>query len=193
MKTGVGFSPEGQFKLMLSDKTHNGLKCYEVIDGEITGMSIVSNPANQTKAVITSEKDRIITGAILIPDVMIYRINPITGEQFYIFFTPEVIKILHEKYRLINWTQTERNKLIQMFAEGFAPSEIASELNRTEVNVTNRIKEEGKAFRDWVLVIMAQNNKSLKEMSERLNIEENKLFKIIKSLGGKIVRKDNAP
>lgn len=77
----VGLSPEGRFKKRLSDKTHNGLKCYEIIDGEITGMSMVTKPAHSTKAKIISENERIFAGPVLIPDKMIYRVNPLTGEE----------------------------------------------------------------------------------------------------------------
>jgi hypothetical protein len=99
MDASVGYSPEGFFKKKLTDKIHNGLKVYEIIDGEVTGISLVKKPANEIKAKIVSEKDRIIAGVLLKPDKLIYRINTITGEEFYIYFTKSAISKLYTKYR----------------------------------------------------------------------------------------------
>lgn len=68
----IGFSPEGNFKRKLTDKTYNGLRCYEIIDGEITSLSVVSSPSNGVMAKIISDENRLISGPILIPDKMIY-------------------------------------------------------------------------------------------------------------------------
>lgn len=192
-EVAIGFSPEGQFKRKLTDKTHNGLMCYEIVDGEITGMSIVPSPANEMKARIISEKDRTIGGVILVPDKIIYRINPITGEQYYIYFTKEVIQILFEKYNEdISWSQEDRINLVNLYSKDNSIDEISSRLGRTTESVIKRIERDGESFRDAVIITMAENNKTLREIAERLNISLGRLKEIIKDKGGKIVKKNSS-
>jgi DNA-binding CsgD family transcriptional regulator len=192
MKEGVtGFSPEGQFKQKLTDKIHNGLKCYEIVDGEITGMSLVPNPANEMKAKIISDNERIIGGVIIAPDKMIYRINPITGEQYYIYFTIEVIQILFEKYNEdISWKMVDRITLVNLYADGDKTiEEMATILKRDPEKVANRIIKEGEGFRDIVIVTMAKNGKTLNSIAMRLDISVEELKEIIKEKGGRIYKK----
>lgn len=186
----IGFSPEGQFKRKLTDRNHNGLKCYEIIDGEITGMSIVPNPANEMKARIVSDKERTIAGVVLVPDKLIYRINPITGEQYYIFFTKNVINLLHEKYSEdISWKDTDRLNLVKLYAQGISVEELASIMERTVESIKNRIKKEGEPFINLVIVAMAQNGKTLGNIADRLDISVDTLKEIIKKNGGTIYKK----
>lgn len=187
----IGFSPEGQFRRKLTDKIHNGLKCYEIVDGEITGMSIVPNPANQMKAKIISDKERTIGGVIIVPDKMIYRINPITGEQYYIYFTKAVIQILFEKYNEdISWKMEDRIALVNLYADGDKTiEEMSTILKRDPEKVANRIIKEGEGFRDMVIVTMAKNGKNLNSIAMRLDISVEELKEIIKEKGGRIYKK----
>lgn len=187
----TGFSPEGMFKRRLTDKVFNGLKCYEIIDGEITSMSIVTNPANEVKAKIISNEERNLAGVIIVPDKLIYRINPITGEEYYIYFTKEVIQILFEQYQEdVSWTQEDLTNLIHLFSDkNNSIDDIATSLKRSCISIERRIKKEGEPFRNLVLVTMASNGENLSEIAERLNLSIDELYKIVAQLGGKLIKK----
>lgn len=191
METGIGFSPEGRFKLQLTDKIHNGLKCYEIVDGEITGMAIVPNPANEYKAVIVSEEDRRIGGVILTPDKLIYRINPLTGEEYYIFFTMQVIALIFEKYRLATWFEKDVRQLMGMYAQGFTLSEISLAMNRPEENISNYITEKGEAFRNMIIAIMFHNEYSAEAIAERFNLSLAELSVIVENLKNSLKEDNN--
>lgn len=151
-------------------------------------MSLVTTPANGYKAKIVSEEERIITAPVLVPNKMIYRINPITGEEHYIFFTAEVIQKMFSEYRNENWTQKERLILVNMFAEGKNSQEIAVALNRSENEIENRIKEEGDVFIHCAIGLMAKNGDSIRVMAQKLNLTQSDLIKIISDAGlGQIV------
>ncbi len=45
-----------------------------------------------------NESKHILTGPALIADMPIYRLNPITGEEYYVVFTKETIAKLVERY-----------------------------------------------------------------------------------------------
>jgi hypothetical protein len=85
-----GFSVEGTFEQVLTNKIHNGLKCYEIVDGTVTCIAFVDKPAHGANFKITDMTQRIVTGPLLIPDFMIYRHNRITNEEYYIYFTKEL-------------------------------------------------------------------------------------------------------
>lgn len=190
METGIGFSPEGRFKQKLTDKIHNGLKCYEIIDGEITGMAIVPNPANEYKASIVSEEHRRIGGVILTPDKLIYRINPLTGEEYYIYFTTEVIQLLFDKYRLATWFEKDVRQLMDMYAQGHSLQEISLAMNRPVENISNYITEKGEAFRNIIIAIMFHNGYLAEDISERFNLSLAELRVIVEGLK-KTLKEDN--
>lgn len=192
METGIGFSPEGRFKQRLTDRVNNGLKCYEIVDGEITGIAIVPNPANEYKATIVSEEHRRIGGVILTPDKLIYRINPLTGEEYYIFFTMEVITLIFEKYRLATWFDKDVRQLVEMYAKGSSLSEIALALNRPEENISKFIKDKGEAFRNMIITVMFHYQYSAEGIAERFNLSLAELHVIVENLGGKIVKRDSS-
>lgn len=186
----VGFSPEGQFKKKLTDKIHKGLKCFEIVGGEITGMSIVSNPASEMEVIFASDKERTISGVVLTPDKLIYRINPITGEQYYIYFTKEVINLLYQRYNEDkSWTDNERFKFVELIAEGKSVEEVALIFNRTITSVRNRMLKEGKPFIKMVIATMAQKGENLNSMAKNLDITVDELKKYIKEVGGRIYKK----
>jgi hypothetical protein len=87
-----GFSVEGNFQKKLVNKLHDGKKCYEITDGIITAISLVSKPAHGKNFKITDEDNRIVTGVVLSPDIMIERLDLISNEVYYIYFTAESIK-----------------------------------------------------------------------------------------------------
>lgn len=180
------FSPEGVFKKKLTNQIHNGLKVYEIIDGEITGLSIVENPANETKAKIISKENRTSGGVVLLPEKLIYRINPFSGEEFYIYFTKESIGKLYTKFRKKNWTKDEHLALTKMYSEFIPESEIAIKLNRDQEEIQIKIKEGGDSFRNMVIVMMAQNNKTINDISRRLCISNFELQKIVSDIGGEL-------
>ncbi|NVK65702.1 MAG: hypothetical protein HWE22_14005 [Flavobacteriales bacterium] len=152
-------------------------------------MSFVKNPANETKAQIISDKERIIGGVILTPDKLIYRINPITGEEFYIYFTKESINKLFIKYRKENWTQDEYLSLVKLYAEGFSENEIGIKLRRTQDDITDKIQEGGVLFRNMIIVIMAQNNKTTRDIARRLELPHSELMKVLTEIGGELKEK----
>lgn len=191
MEMVIGLSPEGTFKRKLTDKIHNGLKCYEIIGGEVTGMSFVPNPANGVKARVLSEEDHTLIALILQPNQMIYRINPISGEEFYIYFTKEIISLLMAKFRLKNWTPDELLMLADMFAEGKGVDEISVGLDRPQENVEEKISQLGDSLRDMVVCLMTMKNKSTEEILTKFGITQKDFFRIIEENGGQIVRKEN--
>ena len=178
----MGLSPEGRFKKRLTDKMHNGLKCYEIVDGEITGMAITTTPAHSEMAAIISDEDRTFGGPVLIPDRMIYRINPITGEEHYIFFTKEVIKKINSKY----WTEEQLWTLVLMHSNCKTIKEIALTLNKYEEDIIDKIEERGQSFKDMVLIVMLQNNRTDQEIEKQVGISASEIPDRIIKMGGKI-------
>ncbi|WP_157486015.1 hypothetical protein [Flavobacterium soli] len=87
-----GFSVEGNFKKKLVDKLHNGKKCYEIFDGIVTAISLVSLPSHGKNFKITDKKNRIVTGVVLSPEIMIERFDLISNEVYYVYFTAESIE-----------------------------------------------------------------------------------------------------
>jgi hypothetical protein len=191
-KTGVGFSPEGKFKKRLTERIHNGLKCYEIVDGEITGMSLVNAPAHDEKAAIISEERRTIWGPVLIPDKMIYRINPITGEEHYIFFTVESIQKLASKYQKQIWTKKESIMLIDMYSDGKTMTDISNALKREEKEITDKIEQQGETFAQAIIAFMSKKNKNTREMASRLNLSHEEILNIAAQMGAKIVPKNKS-
>lgn len=72
-------------------------------------VSLVDNPAversflcfNEDKPkqlFFTKPEEKIITGVALRADVPIYRVNPVTGDEYYVVFTKETIKKMVARY-----------------------------------------------------------------------------------------------
>jgi hypothetical protein len=53
---------------------------------------------NETTFSVFNNEQRLVVGAAMIPDKMIIRRNEITGEIYYVYFTPETILKLQQKY-----------------------------------------------------------------------------------------------
>ena len=73
----------------------------------LQAVSIVDRPAIETDflkfkdqkiAFAKNESKHILTGPALIADMPIYRLNPVTGEEYYVVFTKETIAKLVERY-----------------------------------------------------------------------------------------------
>jgi DNA-directed RNA polymerase len=186
---GIGLSPEGKFKQKLTNKLHNGLRCYEIIDGDITRVSIVKNPAHSYKGKIVSEEERTFMAPILVPDKMIYRINPITGEQYYIYFTAEVIEKITTKYRKENWTDEELVTLVRMYSDCNTIKEIAFSVNREEEDVVYKIENSGESFVHLILALMISKNKEMQEITKLLKMSEAEVLNLVTQMGGKIIKK----
>lgn len=181
----IGFSPEGNFKYKLTDKTYNGLKCYEIIDGKITIISFVGSPAHGVlaKGVLSERK---IMGPVLIPNVMIYRINPITGEEFYIYFTEEVINKIYTKYKFENWAEEEQNNLFNLYISGKTIEEIEVILKKPKKYIEEKLKSSNKL--DLDVVRMSGLKMNIKDICNELNISIDEFYDIIYKLGGSITK-----
>lgn len=185
----IGFSTEGNFKRKLTDKIYNGLRCYEIIDGEITSISLVGSPSNGVMGKIISDEDRLISGPILIPDKMIFRINPITGEEYYIYFTNKVIKKLHENYQNKNWTQNEYETLFYSYIDGKNIEEISQILNKPQSVVENKLNENDRLSLD--VIRMSKTKKTINEIAIELDVDVEKLIKMIENMGGTISKRNS--
>lgn len=186
---GIGFSPEGKFKRKLTDKIHNGLKCYEIIDGKVTAISLVSKPANGLMGKIVSEEEMLITGVILLPDKMIYRINPIMGEEYYIYFTIAVIDKIFKDFRNENWTMKELETLFYSYISGKSMKEIALSLDRTQENVENKLNESDRVPLE--ILRLSNMRMSTHEIADKLGIHIEQLHEMVKKNGGKVVKIEN--
>ena len=185
----IGFSPEGKFKRKLTEKIHNGLKCYEIVDGEITAISFVKTPANGVMAKIVSEEDMTIAGVILLTDKMIYRINPITGEEYYIFFTKEVINKMFNDYRNKHWSATELEKLFYSYTSGKSIEEISLDIDRTPDDIENSLNDGDRVPLE--ILRMSNMKLSTQEMADKLGVDLKKMHEIIGEIGGTLVPREN--
>ena len=73
----------------------------------LRAVSLVDRPAIETnflrfkdqKIIFSKDESKhIVSGPSLIADMPIYRINPVTGEEYYVIFTSDVIQKLVERY-----------------------------------------------------------------------------------------------
>jgi hypothetical protein len=77
---------------------HEGLPLYESIGGKVTAIALVNKPAIKREA-IALEKDKKITGPVMIPDQRIYRnVGPNGPENCYWYFSAETIRHLQVSY-----------------------------------------------------------------------------------------------
>lgn len=77
---------------------HKGLPLYESLGGKITAIAIVKNPAIGDNAVAIN-KERKIMGAVMIPDLKIFRNQGPNGpENCYWYFSSQTIKELQESF-----------------------------------------------------------------------------------------------
>jgi hypothetical protein len=74
-------------------------KVYDIPDipSSMYGSDTFSSQNETTFSVFNNEQ-RLVVGAAMIPDKMIIRRNEITGEIYYVYFTPETILKLQQKY-----------------------------------------------------------------------------------------------
>ena len=76
------------------------------IDTGIDKISLVGSPAiehdwvamNKVELKYADEDKQIITGPVLIPEQLIYRVNQSTNEPYYQYFTADTIRTIVEKY-----------------------------------------------------------------------------------------------
>jgi hypothetical protein len=184
-----GFSPEGKFKRQLTDKVHNGLKCYEIVDGEVTGVAFVKSPANGVMGKTVSDERMEIAGAFLVADKLIYRINPITGEEYYIYFTSDSIGKIFKKFREKYWSEKEKETMFRMYINGEPMHKIAQTLDRTIENIQNQLNLPERFQID--LIRMSKMKMSTKEMAEAFGITTSELHELIAQTGGKIVPRNS--
>ena len=97
-QTGTGFSIELVGWQLEFRGQHEGLPLYESLDGQVTAIAIVDEPAIGIKA-IGDNSNRTINGPIMIPDLKIFRnIGPNGPENCYWYFSAETIKILQQAF-----------------------------------------------------------------------------------------------
>jgi hypothetical protein len=99
-ETGVGFSIELIGWCLEYRGEHENLPLYECLDGEITAIAIVENPAVGIKA-IGNEKERIITGVVMIPNLRIFRNIGLNArkESCYWYFSEETIAKYQKNFK----------------------------------------------------------------------------------------------
>jgi hypothetical protein len=103
---------------MPKTKDFTELKNYELTIDDInfdgcTAISLVEYPAIELNWMVFSknnnfifakviEEKRIITGPSLVPNKLIYRVNPFTGEEFNVFFSEDTVKKISEQFLIQN-------------------------------------------------------------------------------------------
>ena len=98
LPTGTGFSIELEDYTLQHRGQHEGIPVYEVIGGKVTAIAIVDKPAIEVGA-IANEKERTLTGPIMIPDIKIFRTHGANGkENCYWFFSADTIKKLQQSF-----------------------------------------------------------------------------------------------
>lgn len=116
------------YEFLIDDNEESGVKC----------VSIVPDPAFQSKAVLFSKtklrfielqdsnpKKRRIGGLALIPDVLIYRRDEFTGEEYFGFFSKETIEKIVEKFHAelnnnnVNLNHNENQVIDAILVEDF--------------------------------------------------------------------------
>jgi hypothetical protein len=65
----------------------------------------IRNSMSTQKFAATDEEKRIVIGPAMVPNQNIIRKDKITGEPYYVFFSPETIKMIAEKYMKNQYTR----------------------------------------------------------------------------------------
>jgi len=89
------------FKVILNDEEENGVFAIShVLDPAIEAMYVfMGNEKNvEIKLATVSDEKRIVVGPVLIPNQLILRKHPTTGDPFNIFFDAETIKHIQENF-----------------------------------------------------------------------------------------------
>jgi len=89
------------FKVILNDEEENGVFAIShVLDPAIEAMYVfMGNEKDvEIKLATVSDEKRIVVGPVLIPNQLILRKHPTTGDPFNIFFDPETIKHIQENF-----------------------------------------------------------------------------------------------
>ena len=89
-----------------------GVEALPWIERTIDKHENMSSNEEMTFSVFNNEQ-RLVVGPAMIPDKMIIRRNEITGEIYYVYFTPETIKKLQQKFmqeKLLGQTNIEHGR-----------------------------------------------------------------------------------
>ncbi|MFT5749928.1 MAG: putative CopG family antitoxin [Ancylomarina sp.] len=78
-----------------------------------------------------------------------------------------------------------------MYAKQLSEDEIASKLDRNKMEVLTKIKDGGTSFRNMIIILMSQDNKTTKVISERLGISHSELIKIVANMGGELKKTED--
>jgi hypothetical protein len=98
LETGTGFSIELVDYRLERKGEHEGLPLYEALDGKITAIAIVKNPAIGVDAILNNT-ERIISGPVMIPDIKIFRNCGLKkSENCYWYFSAETIGKLQKTF-----------------------------------------------------------------------------------------------
>ncbi|MBL0068318.1 MAG: hypothetical protein IPP39_07455 [Chitinophagaceae bacterium] len=97
-KTGTGFSIELEGYYLEARGTHEGLPLYEALGGLVTAIAVVDEPAIGV-GTIGNDKERTLSGPVMIPDLKIFRTTGLNGqENCYWYFSAESIKKYQESF-----------------------------------------------------------------------------------------------
>ena len=85
------------FYINIDDNEELGLQAVSIVDRPAIETDFLKFK-DQKIAFAKNESKHILTGPALIAEMPIYRLNPITGEEYYVVFTKETIAKLVERY-----------------------------------------------------------------------------------------------
>ena len=88
-------------EFLIDDSADTGVKTISLVDQPAMESDFIAFSKNKPKY-ISLEKDgeykQIVAGLSMIPDKLIYRIDPDTGEEYYGYFSQETIEKIRNKY-----------------------------------------------------------------------------------------------
>lgn len=94
-------------ELLIDDET--GVECISLVEFPAIEIDYMKfSEQTPIKFSITDEDEQIFCGPALVPNKYIYRIDPKTQEEFYVFFSEKTVKQISEKY-LIEHKQSNVN------------------------------------------------------------------------------------
>jgi len=83
------------------DKYEDGLQANSFVSTPAMESGVVfMNDSKQPVKFVADDLEQIIYGALLIPDKPIYRIDPETGQEYYLVFSAEQIRRLRDKFMM---------------------------------------------------------------------------------------------
>ena len=98
-QTGTGFSIELIGYKLERRGEHEGLPLYEALDGQVTDIAIVDEPAIGIGTLVNLP-EQTLAGPVMIPDLKILRLAGLNGDEHcYWYFSAETIKMLQQSFK----------------------------------------------------------------------------------------------